>query len=120
MRLKSTIHLLLLLLLAGLAMPQAQEPLQEPHRDEEDAGYSFFAGTVEEFSEDEITVRRTLVSRSPDVRHFIRNVETKVTGTLEKGVRVVVAYTTEDNYDIAWRVLVRPKEKDPAQQDDPV
>ena len=117
---KSLVQFFLVLLLSGIAMPQAHEPAQEPHRDEEGLGYSFFAGTVEEFSEDEITVRRTLVSRAPEVRHFIRNVETKVTGVLEKRTRVVVAYTTEDNYDIAWRVLVRGRDKDHQQQDDPI
>lgn len=93
-----------------LGLVSAVPPIpQEPNPGGgEDFEYLFFAGAVEEFSDDEIVVRRALSGRNPEVKHFIRNVETRITGTLERGVRVVVAYTTENGHDIAWRVMVRP------------
>jgi hypothetical protein len=89
--------------------PFPQEP---PPGGSEDAEYLFFAGSVEEFNDDEIVVRRALSGRHPEVKHFIRNAETRITGTLERGARVVVAYTTENGHDIAWRVMVRPPAKE--------
>lgn len=69
--------------------------------------FSFFSGRVDEFSDDSITVSRELASRSYEQRTFVRTAATVIKGTLKKGAKVTVAFTTMDGHHVAHRVMIR-------------
>ena len=68
---------------------------------------TFFAGTVTELTDDQITISRTVQGKLQK-RSFQITEETKVEGKLRLRVRVTVRYTTdEDDSDTATLIVVR-------------
>ena len=67
----------------------------------------FYSGSVQEFTETSVTVSRSLPGKSPEMRVFVMDAETKVEGKLKKLARVTVGYHTHEGQDVAWRIIVR-------------
>jgi hypothetical protein len=71
---------------------------------------AFFAGTVVEFTDEKITVTRTVLGK-PENRSFAMTPETKIEGRLRVRVRVTVRYTSDENGDTATMIIVRSTKK---------
>lgn len=69
----------------------------------------FFAGTVTDLNDQQITVSRTLVGRAPEHRSFLINAKTKMNKTRVK-VRagVTVEYEHLPKGDVAVEIRIRP------------
>jgi len=67
---------------------------------------SFFSGTVTECTSDHVSVARRF-SGKQEKRTFRITPATRIEGKLLPKVRVTVQYTTEDEGDLAKRIVVR-------------
>jgi hypothetical protein len=71
---------------------------------------AFFAGTVVEWTEEKITLTRTVLGK-PENRSFVMTADTKIEGRLRAKIRVTVRYTSDDNGDTATMIIVRSTKK---------
>ncbi len=101
--------LVLCLVMAGIPRRTAafQEAQQEANPQKQD---TFFAGNVLEFSGEKITITRTVLGKTQK-RAFRITPDTKVEGRLRPKVRVTVGYVTDDDGDVAMRIIVRTSQK---------
>ena len=88
-------------------------PAEAPSQQEaEDA---FFSGTLDEFSDDSLTVTREVLGNPPERRAFRITSQTKLEGKLAEGVRVTVKFRAAEDTFVAETIIVRdafkPKKK---------
>ena len=67
----------------------------------------FFSGSVQEVSENSVSVSRSLPGKNPETKVFVLDAETIVEGKLKKLARVTVGFRSHDGQDHAWRIIVR-------------
>jgi hypothetical protein len=82
--------------------PQTQEPPPAEQPTEE-----YFSGIVVSYTEETVTVARTILGKSSSSRHFAITSETQIEGKLKVKVRVTVKYVTKDEVDHALHIIVR-------------
>lgn len=94
-------------LLLGLCAPTgAQETPPVPP-----AEGQFFAGSVTALTKQKITVARSVLGKSSEVRAFVITPETRVEGSLRTRSRVTVRFVTKDEADQAVHIIVRTGQK---------
>ena len=71
---------------------------------------NFFAGTVEIYTAQKLTVSRAVLGKT-EKRDFKITAETKVEGKLSTKVRVTVRYDSGEDGEIATLIVVRTEEK---------
>lgn len=76
---------------------------------------TFFSGTVDEFTDETVTVTREVLGNPPEHRTFTITALTKVEGKLGEGVRVTVKFRATEDTFLAEAITVRdplkPKKK---------
>ena len=82
--------------------PQTQEPPAAEQPTEE-----YFSGIVLAYSDETVTVARTILGKNSSSRHFAITSETQIEGKLKVKVRVTVKYITKDEVDHAVHIIVR-------------
>jgi hypothetical protein len=95
--------LALCLLLQGIVMGQ-DDKASKPG--------TFFAGTVVEATPDQITIARVIRGKT-EKRVFRVTKDTKVEGKLRTKVRVTVRYLSDEDGDVAIRIVVRAAQPKP-------
>jgi hypothetical protein len=83
-------------------VPQDQEPPAAGEPAEE-----YFSGVVVSYTDEAVTVARTILGKSYSSRRFAISVDTQVEGKLKVKVRVTVKYVTRDEVDHALHIIVR-------------
>jgi hypothetical protein len=92
--------------LSVIARPQ--DPQEK--KTEEPKPETFFAGTVIEFTTEEITVSRVVLGKT-EKRAFRITPDTKYEGKLKAKVRVTVRYVTTADGETAELIIVRSQQK---------
>ena len=77
------------------------------HAQEPPAADQYFSGTVVSYSEDKITVARTVLGKNSTSRSFAITKATQIDGQLRAKVRVTVQFATKDEMDVAVHIIVR-------------
>ena len=78
---------------------------QAPQEKEEK--YEFFSGTITAIQKERVSVLRAIPGKPEETKNFLIKESTIVEGKLEVEARVTVGYVTEENDDIAVRIIVR-------------
>jgi len=77
------------------------------HAQEPPTADQYFSGTVVSYSEDRITVARTVLGKNSTSRSFAITKTTQIDGKLRGKVRVTVQFATKDDMDVAVHIIVR-------------
>jgi hypothetical protein len=103
---RMAIFALLPAVLALAAWSQAPQPAEKPRE-------YFFAGYITVLSEDQVTVRRTVLGDRSSTRTFAITPETRIEGEPRVKARVTVQYVPEEEGDRAVQIIVRAAQKKP-------
>ncbi len=66
-----------------------------------------FSGNIVELDKTKLTVRRSVPDKPDEKRTFLIKPETKVEGKLRTRARVTVGYMSNEEGDVAMRIIVR-------------
>ena len=102
----SHLRSLCVLLAIAVAAPAAISRAKAQDSDPPPPAGTFFAGTVEVYTAQKITVSRTVLGKT-EKREFKITPETKIEGKLRARVRVTVRYVASDDGEIAKLIVVR-------------
>lgn len=94
---------LALLLLVPAFSFQAEESAPAPEK----SATSFFSGTITAFTDDNVTVIKTVLGKSSETRMFSVTKETRIEGKLKLKARVTVRYTHDEDGNRALHIIVR-------------
>ena len=92
-----------LLLLAPAVPLRAQD--SAPAEQKPDT--SFFSGTITAFTEENLTVVKTVLGKNSETRVFSVTKETRIEGKLKLKARVTVRYSHDDEGNRALHIIVR-------------
>jgi hypothetical protein len=84
----------------GQKQPAQQEQEQPPAE-------QYFSGAVVSYSDEKVTVARTVLGKNSSSRDFTITRETQIEGKVRVKVRVTVQYVTKDEVDYAVHIIVR-------------
>ena len=96
----------LLVAFCVFAQNQPTQQNQEPPA-EGQATDQYFSGTVVSYSEEKVTVERTVLGKNSSQRSFSLTAQTQIDGKLKVKARVTVQFVTKDDVDQAIHIVVR-------------
>lgn len=99
--------LLLLILLLAVEGARSQQSSAPAEGEEKEPEYQFFSGSVVEFSEERLTVRRAVRGQEERTQTFLLRPETRIEGRIAVDARVTVGFQPSEAGDVAVRVIVR-------------
>lgn len=94
-----------------LLSPTARVAAQDAATTEVKPKYEYFSGSITVMDEEKVTVLKTVLGKTSEMRTFLITKETRIEGKLRLKARVTVRYTREDEGYRALHIIVRTAQK---------